>query len=148
LTWAPATDPAGISAYNIYVNGQLFRTVSGSSQHTTLSGLPSGGTVSFAVQAVNNNGITTWDGPTQSVALTRSSLTANNTVLNPGNETTGSAAMGMTGGGFSVTADGAASYVIPIFAPDGPGGLKPSIALTYNSNAGTSSPVVGVGWSL
>lgn len=52
---------------------------------------------------------------------------------------------------------GAASYQIPIEAPAGPGGLKPSVALSYSSGSGDGlggmrpkwqAPLVGRGWSL
>ena len=49
---------------------------------------------------------------------------------------------------------GAASYSIPIEVPDGPGGLKPSLSLDYNSQVVDSSTVqtqadwVGMGWSI
>ena len=49
---------------------------------------------------------------------------------------------------------GAATYSIPITVPEGPGGLKPNMALTYNSQAVDSgtfvsqAPWVGMGWNL
>jgi RHS repeat-associated protein len=49
---------------------------------------------------------------------------------------------------------GAATYSLPIQVPDGPGGLKPSLSLSYNSqvvdqaNALTQASWVGMGWSL
>lgn len=55
-------------------------------------------------------------------------------------------AIGDTPGAFSVTEDGQASYSVPIWTPEGPMGLGPSLALAYNSSAG-SGPL-GVGWRL
>jgi len=53
---------------------------------------------------------------------------------------------GRTAGSFAVSSTGAATYAIPIWAPPGPHGLQPSIALTYNSRSGNG--IVGVGWSI
>jgi RHS repeat-associated protein len=41
---------------------------------------------------------------------------------------------------------GAASYTIPIELPEGIGGIKPSLAITYNSQAGNG--LLGYGWNL
>jgi hypothetical protein len=60
--------------------------------------------------------------------------------------TTARAAVGRTSGQFAVSPTGAATYQIPIFAPPGPGGVKPNIGLTYNSQSGLGP--VGVGWSI
>lgn len=54
------------------------------------------------------------------------------------------AAVGRTSGTFAVTSSGAAGYTIPIWAPPGPHGVQPHIALTYNSQRGPG--YVGVGW--
>lgn len=59
---------------------------------------------------------------------------------------TAGAAAGRTPGVFAVTPDGAASYTIPIWTPNGPNGVQPSLALSYNSRAGNG--ILGVGWSL
>ncbi|MGB6449730.1 MAG: SpvB/TcaC N-terminal domain-containing protein, partial [Steroidobacteraceae bacterium] len=55
-------------------------------------------------------------------------------------------AVGRTKGTFAVSPTGAATYTIPIWAPRGPNGLQPSMALTYSSQQGIG--YVGVGWSL
>jgi RHS repeat-associated protein len=56
------------------------------------------------------------------------------------------AAVGRTPGTFAVSPAGAATYAIPIWAPPGPKGLQPNIALTYNSRQGNG--YVGVGWGV
>jgi hypothetical protein len=53
---------------------------------------------------------------------------------------------GWTEGSFSVNHNGAAEYHLPLWVPDGRGGLKPELALHYNSQGGNG--LVGVGWSL
>ena len=47
---------------------------------------------------------------------------------------------------FNVGDQGAAAYTIPIDAPVATGGIKPSVALTYNHLAGNG--LAGVGWNL
>src|SRR4051812_27002648 len=42
--------------------------------------------------------------------------------------------IGALPGSFSVTADGQASYAVPIWTPDGVMGMDPSLALSYNSS--------------
>lgn len=53
---------------------------------------------------------------------------------------------GRTIGTFAVSPTGAATYSIPIWAPPGPQGIQPHIALTYNSQQGNG--IVGVGWGI
>jgi RHS repeat-associated protein len=55
-------------------------------------------------------------------------------------------AAGRTVGTFAVSQTGAATYTIPIWAPPGPQGLQPHVALTYNSQQGNG--IVGVGWNI
>ena len=59
---------------------------------------------------------------------------------------TGHAAVGRTPGTFAVSPTGAATYTIPVWAPPGPQGMQPNIALAYNSHQGNS--YVGVGWGV
>jgi RHS repeat-associated protein len=56
------------------------------------------------------------------------------------------AATGRTVGQFAVSSTGSAQYTIPIWAPPGPHGVQPHIALTYNSQQGNG--YVGVGWGV
>src|SRR5258708_1644275 len=51
---------------------------------------------------------------------------------------------GRTPGKFGVSPIGSAQYWIPIWTPPGPNGLQPSLAFTYDSNAGVGS--MGIGW--
>lgn len=57
-----------------------------------------------------------------------------------------SEAVGTLQGQFSVSADGAASYSLPLTVPPGRAGMQPSVSLTYSSRSGNG--IVGVGWSL
>ncbi|WP_179957558.1 SpvB/TcaC N-terminal domain-containing protein [Exilibacterium tricleocarpae] len=57
-----------------------------------------------------------------------------------------SEAVGKLEGELQVTAAGAMAYTIPITLPQGVAGVKPSVSLAYNSQAGNG--VMGVGWSL
>jgi RHS repeat-associated protein len=61
-------------------------------------------------------------------------------------ETQSGTAVGTTSGTLDVSADGAASYSLPLWTPEGRGGVEPSLALTYNSTRGNG--LVGVGWGL
>ena len=53
---------------------------------------------------------------------------------------------GWTEGTLTVNDNGAAEYHLPLWVPDGRGGLEPDLALHYNSQSGNG--LVGVGWSL
>ncbi|MGA7823279.1 MAG: SpvB/TcaC N-terminal domain-containing protein, partial [Steroidobacteraceae bacterium] len=67
------------------------------------------------------------------------SATAEATVYSTG-------AAGRTKGSFAVSSTGAATYTIPIWAPPGPRGVTPQIALSYNSQGGNG--YLGVGWGI
>lgn len=56
------------------------------------------------------------------------------------------AAIGRTPGFASVTADGEASYTIPIALPPGTNGMTPALALEYRHR--TENGLLGVGWSV
>jgi hypothetical protein len=63
-----------------------------------------------------------------------------------GVSTRASVAVGTLSGNFSVSADGAATYSIPIAVPKGRSGMEPSISINYSSQGGNG--LLGVGWSL
>src|SRR6266542_2482298 len=67
-----------------------------------------------------------------------------NTVLPTETETNG-LPEGAVPAAFSVTSDGAASYVVNLWTPPGRG-VQPNLSLVYNSRAGAS--ILGVGWQL
>jgi RHS repeat-associated protein len=67
-------------------------------------------------------------------------------VLPPGDIIDTQPDSGWTEGRFSVNHNGAAEYHLPLWVPDGRGGLTPELALHYNSQGGNG--LVGVGWSL
>ncbi|NTX11735.1 hypothetical protein HUA76_13120 [Myxococcus sp. CA056] len=53
---------------------------------------------------------------------------------------------GATEGSYSLTADGAASYSLPLWVPPGRAGMQPELALSYNSRSGAG--LAGVGFTL
>ncbi|MCP3097667.1 FG-GAP-like repeat-containing protein [Myxococcus sp. K15C18031901] len=53
---------------------------------------------------------------------------------------------GTTPGSFEVTADGAATYHVPLWVPPGRAGIQPSLSLNYHSRSGNG--LLGVGWGL
>ncbi|MCH2041011.1 MAG: hypothetical protein MK185_10300 [Saccharospirillaceae bacterium] len=53
---------------------------------------------------------------------------------------------GSDGGSFRVSESGTATYAIPIDVPVGPGGVRPDVSVSYNSNSGNG--LMGMGWSL
>jgi hypothetical protein len=55
-------------------------------------------------------------------------------------------AAGRTPGTFAVSDIGAATYNIPVWAPEGPRQIGPHVAIAYNS--GGDNGILGVGWSL
>ncbi|MTK52135.1 RHS repeat-associated core domain-containing protein [Paludibacter sp.] len=54
--------------------------------------------------------------------------------------------VGTTAGSFNISATGGATYTVPITVPPGPGGLQPSLAITYNSQA--RNGLLGMGMNL
>jgi RHS repeat-associated protein len=62
-------------------------------------------------------------------------------------EAVGQTTVGETGGNFKVDESGQASYTLPLWTPEGPMGMAPSLALQYDSMGGDSESL-GVGFSL
>ena len=58
----------------------------------------------------------------------------------------GANTIGLTTGELSVSGSGAAVYTVPIAVPQGIGGVAPTLALTYNSQAGNG--IAGYGWNI
>ncbi len=63
-----------------------------------------------------------------------------------GTGTRQSSEAGTTPGALDVSLSGAATYTVPIAVPPGIGGVTPSIAITYNSQAGNGT--MGWGWNM
>jgi RHS repeat-associated protein len=61
-------------------------------------------------------------------------------------QTVNASDFGRTVGKFAVSAIGTAQYSIPIWTPPGPNGIRPNLALQYDSQGGIGP--LGVGWSL
>ena len=64
----------------------------------------------------------------------------------PGGLVPSEPSIGWTKGDFSVSNDGAATYKLPLWVPQGHGRTTPKLALSYDSRAGNG--LLGVGWSL
>ena len=64
----------------------------------------------------------------------------------PADTITSSDGLGYVGGAGSVTAGGEYSWSLPLWVPDGKGGLKPGLSIQYGSRGGNG--LLGVGFSL
>src|SRR5262245_52287307 len=64
----------------------------------------------------------------------------------PGGLVPSVANFGQTQGGFSVSDDGAAEYMLPLWVPQGRGKSTPELTLSYSSRG--DNGLLGVGWSL
>ena len=105
----------------------------GSSTGLYLQSVTSEGTNSFADNVAASNVIGTAH---NTYALTNPTITAPSASV-----------VGRSPGQFAVTpTTGSATYTIPIWAPPGPKGLQPGVALTYDSSGGNG--YLGMGWAL
>lgn len=73
LSWTASTDNVGVTGYNVYQNGSLKTTVTGTS--TTVSGLTSSTTYSFTVKAKDAAGNISGSGTTLNVTTSSSAPT-------------------------------------------------------------------------
>jgi RHS repeat-associated protein len=83
---------------------------------------------------------------TSIIATSQSYSVAATNYLVPIGNVSVATSVGRTSGSFDVSADGAASYSIPIEVPKNAGGVQPKLSLTYNSHSGNGE--YGPGWSL
>lgn len=69
LTWPAPTDDIGVTGYHVYQNGVLVADLDGSPAPTThtITGLQAGTTYTFTVEAHDNNGNESGDGPSVTV---------------------------------------------------------------------------------
>lgn len=67
LTWTAASDITAVTGYQIYRDGTLIGTVNGSTLTYSVTGLTASTVYSFQVQAGNDDGLWTTDGPTVNV---------------------------------------------------------------------------------
>ncbi|RAU93853.1 DNRLRE domain-containing protein [Paenibacillus sp. YN15] len=74
LSWFPAADPGGVTAYRIYRNGEIMGTVDGSTLAYQAEGLEPGQRYTFRVEAGNAAGRWTLDGPYATVLVPKTSL--------------------------------------------------------------------------
>ena len=65
--WSAATDPTGVTGYDLYANGSLIATLASANRSYQVSGLVNGQTYTFAVQAGNGAGLWSTNGPTTTV---------------------------------------------------------------------------------
>lgn len=136
------------SSVRFFVNGtQLAGTVSGSGSTWTQSWTPpAGGTYTLIARAYNSSLTEIGTSPPIIVTAsdTSSPLTPTPVALDVPH--LGDPDAGTLPGDLSVTAQGAATYTIPIVVPPGTAGVQPALALIYNS-AGTNG-LLGLGWTL
>lgn len=71
---------------------------------------------------------------------------ASTPIVVPTDEVTYGRTTGGLDGRLEVTADGAASYRVPLWVPDGRAGMQPHLALTYHNRG--QAGLLGVGWSI
>ena len=63
LNWSEATDDSGIASYIVYKNGTVLKEVDGSTRKLTVKGLATDKEYNFKVEAVDNKGFATSNGP-------------------------------------------------------------------------------------
>ena len=134
---ANASDTDGtVSKVEFYNGSTLLGTTTTSPYSFTWSNVP-GGTYDLTAKAYDNNGAV--------VVSAISTVTVNMPFQPPSSSGSGQPA-GTTPGAFQVSANGAASYSIPIQVSPGSVGMAPALALNYNSQVGNG--LMGMGWSL
>lgn len=76
LTWTAASDITAVTGYQIYRDGALIGTVDGSTLTYSVTGLSASTAYSFQVQAGNDDGMWTTDGPTVNVTTSAPSTSS------------------------------------------------------------------------
>lgn len=132
VTWSGTT---GTTAYTLQerINGGSWTTIqdtSGTSKSVTAA---AEGTRQYQVRACSGAGGCSGYSSSATVAVVMPLATTG-------------AKPGAIPGAFSVGTQGEASYTIPTAVPAGTGGLKPSVALSYNHLAGNG--LAGMRWTL
>lgn len=91
-------------------------------------------------------------GPSEDLSQRRERVLSNeplvvpsDTVL-PTEQTVSGTAVGQVATAFNVSADGDATYSLPLWVPEGRAGLQPSLTLGYSSHGGNG--LLGMGWKV
>lgn len=125
------------------------RTTLCNGQSSTIKATNCFGTIAWSTGAIGDSLVVS---PLVTTSYTASCITTGQvgcpsapiiiTVCQPGSQST----FGYTSGNFGPTDGGAAVYGIPIILPSGSSGVRPELAIGYNSQGGNG--LLGVGWSL
>ena len=101
LTWTAAQDSTGITGYELYQNGVKIASVQGNAYSQEVTGLMASSNYTFQVQAVNEDGVWTKDGPTTAIKTTPSPSGGNPSSGSSGGSSGGSTSTPTYGVNFS-----------------------------------------------